>query len=398
MRFTRDEILKKMNAKIHINGHVIGAASCSGMTCKYSVMGGADIVLALSAGKFRHMGRSSYGSLLCYSNSNDLVMEFASRELLPIIQDTPVLFGFHANDPYIHTYEYLKDVKRIGFAGINNFPTMGLIDGQFGKALEEEGNTYQNEVEAIRIAHFLDLFTIAFVFNDTQTRQMLDAGADIICTHLGLTTGGMLGAKKTISLEQSCVDAQRMYDICNKVRPDVIKMVYGGPIKTPIDARYFYDNTDCQGFIGGSSIERIPAEKAILNTTKAFNTSGALDDSDIMFKVLGGRGRDYDYVDYVKTYISSNYGKPIYISELALAAHVSSSYLSTKFKKVIGCSFTEYLIKFRIHKFCEIVAGAKCQIPLNQAADLAGYPDYTQFSKTFKKYKGVSPKDYNYLT
>lgn len=179
------------------------------------------------------MGRSSLASFLCYANSNDIVMDFASRELLPLIQNVPVLFGINAGDPSLHFYEYLGEIKRCGFAGINNFPTVGLIDGQFRQALEEDGCTYDREVEAIRLAHFLDLFTVAYVFDEEQAAKMIEAGADVICAHLGLTTGGMLGAKRALSLEKARQRAERVFAVCDAMRPGLIKMIYGGPSRPP---------------------------------------------------------------------------------------------------------------------------------------------------------------------
>lgn len=392
MQIGRQEIVKRLNAQIKVNGHVIGVAAGSGMTTKYSVLGGADLILALSAGRFRQTGRASLASYLCYANSNRIVMDFASRELMPLMPDTPILFGLNATDPNISLKEYIAGIKNVGFDGINNWPTMGLIDGQFREALEEEGLSYSLEIEAIRLAHEQGLFTLAFVFSEVQAEQMLQAGADVICTHLGLTTGGVLGAKKVQSLDRSRILAQQVFNACDGIRPDVIKMVYGGPIKSPLDAKYFYDNTGCQGFIGGSSFERIPAEKAIMNTTKAFKYSENTEEENSLIKVLAGQAYDYDYVEFIKDHIKNNYGQPIYLSELALAAHVSEPYLSAKFKKSVGCSFTEYLIRFRMNKACEYLR--KNSAPVGRIAELVGYPDYIQFTKIFKKYKGMTPTAY----
>lgn len=192
----REYILRLLRAQINVNGHIIGAAVGSGMTAKFAAMGGADLLLALSAGKYRIMGRSSFASYFCYGNSNEQVMEMGQRELFPIIEETPIIFGLMANDPSLHLYEHLKEIKAAGFSGIVNFPTMALIDGKFREALEEEGNTYQQEVEAIHLARYLDLFTIAFVTTEDETKQMIEAGADVICVNLGLTKGGFLGPKK----------------------------------------------------------------------------------------------------------------------------------------------------------------------------------------------------------
>lgn len=250
----REYILRLLRAQINVNGHIIGAAVGSGMTAKFAAMGGADLLLALSAGKYRIMGRSSFASYFCYGNSNEQVMEMGQRELFPIIKDTPIVFGLMANDPSLHLYEHLKAIKEAGFSGIVNFPTMALIDGQFREALEEEGNTYKQEVEAIHLARYLDLFTIAFVTTEEETRQMIEAGADVICVNLGLTKGGFLGPKRHLSIEDARRMTDKIYALCNEMNPDIIKMIYAGPANTPIDMQYMYQNTECQGYIGGSTL------------------------------------------------------------------------------------------------------------------------------------------------
>lgn len=389
---SRKEILKRLWAQINVNGHIIGTVAGSGMTAKYEVMGGADLLLALSAGRFRIMGRSSFTSYLCYGESNEIVMNMGCNELLPIIQDTPVLFGLFANDPMIHLYDYIQEIRDSGFSGVVNYPTMGLIDGQFGEALQEEGNTYEREVEAIRLAHYFDLFTVAFVVSGEQARQMTEAGADIICAHLGLTKGGFLGAKKYISINDARKISDEIFDACDSVRDDVIKMIYAGPANTPLDMQYMYQNTKCQGYIGGSTFDRIPTERAILNTTRAFKSYGDFDANNPMMRMLDGNWNSGEYVEFVKKYVEEHYMNEIQLRDLAAVAHVSGSYLSVKFKKEVGCSFTEYLVRFRINKAKELFEHrfTSCK----EVASMVGYADYTQFSKIFKKYTGKSPTEY----
>ena len=389
---SRKEILKRLWAQINVNGHIIGTVAGSGMTAKYEVMGGADLLLALSAGRFRIMGRSSFTSYLCYGESNEIVMNMGCNELLPIIQDTPILFGLFANDPMIHLYDYIQEIRTSGFSGVVNYPTMGLIDGQFGEALQEEGNTYEREVEAIRLAHYFDLFTVAFVVNGEQARQMTEAGADIICAHLGLTKGGFLGAKKYISINDARKISDEIFDACDSVRDDVIKMIYAGPANTPLDMQYMYQNTKCQGYIGGSTFDRIPTERAILNTTRAFKSYGDFDANNPMMRMLDGNWNSGEYVEFVKKYVEEHYMNEIQLRDLAAVAHVSGSYLSVKFKKEVGCSFTEYLVRFRINKAKELFEHrfTSCK----EVASMVGYADYTQFSKIFKKYTGKSPTEY----
>lgn len=316
-------------------------------------------------------------------------MEMWTRELLPILRDIPVLFGLFASDPFISLYDYLKHIKACGFSGIVNFPTLALIDGNFQKALEAEGNTFEQEVEAIKLAHYLNFFTVGFVTDEEQTSKMLHAGADIICVHLGLTKGGFLGAKKYLSIEEARRITDKIFKICQNVRPEAIRMIYSGPANTPIDMQYIYQNTTCQGYIGGSTFDRIPTERAIINTMKAFKSYGVFSDTDPMHQILTGQVGAIDYVQFVKDYIEEHYATEVKLGDLALFAHISSSYLSTKFKKELGCSFTEYLIRFRMNKAKKLLTESK--LSCKEAAQRVGYSDYAQFAKIFKKYVGMNP-------
>ena len=385
----RKEIIQQLNAQININGHVIGAVVGSGMIAKCVIHGGSDLLLALSAGRYRVAGKGSLGGYLCYRNSNDIVKEFASEEILPIAKNTPTLFGLFAQDPFINLYDYFKEIKELGFAGITNFPTVALIDGKFREALEEDGNGYETEVEAIRLAHFMDLFTVAFVTDKKETLAMLDAGADVICVHLGLTKGGVMGASKYISLEEARKLSIELFEICNEVRPEVIKMVYAGPANTPIDMQYIYQNSSCQGYIGGSVFDRIPVEHVIPNMTRAFKTKEKFNPNDPFIKFSNDRWNMKQYVNFIKEYIDENYSKEIQLKDLATIVHVSVSYLSICFKREMGVSFTEYLVRYRINKAKEILL--EKNITCKKAAYYVGYEDYVQFSKMFKKYIGCTP-------
>ncbi|GAB6989248.1 phosphoenolpyruvate hydrolase family protein [Paenibacillus pini] len=389
----REKILGNLRAELAMGNHIIGVSTGTGITAKYAKQGGADFILMLNSGRFRQMGRSSLAGFLPFCNSNDMVMDFASREIIPLVKDIPIIFGLNASDPTKNMDDYIIEIKDRGFSGINNYPTVGLIDGKFSEALEDEGNSYLLEVEAIRIAHNRDMFTVAFVFNEIQATQMIEAGADVICVHLGLTEGGLLGAKKVFSLEAAKIRADNIFKICNELKPGIVKMIYGGPVKTPIDVQYMYSNNeDLMGYIGGSSFERIPSEKSITNITKAFKVTGKLDEDDLMVKMLDGVTKHYDYVEFVKEYIAQNYMNEISFSDLAKVAHVSRSYLSSLFKKSVGCSFQEYIVRFRMDRAIEILDRDKIQ--LSELAYLVGYQDYAQFSKMFKKVKGFSPKQY----
>ena len=221
---------------------------------------------------------------------------------------------------------------------------------------------------------------------------MLEAGADVICVHLGLTKGGFLGAKKYISIEDARAMTENIFKICNEYSSDVIKMVYAGPANTPIDMLYMYQNTECQGYIGGSTFERIPVERAITNTVRAFKTEGDFCIDNPLNKLAheGTNGRDC--VEFVKKYIETHYQNEVQLRDLALVAHVSPSYLSTQFKKVFGISFSQYLVKYRIDRAKELLrtSGSSCK----EIAEQIGYTDYAQFSKIFKKYENMSPLEY----
>ncbi|WMJ82437.1 phosphoenolpyruvate hydrolase family protein [Clostridium sp. MB40-C1] len=388
----REKILENIKAEIKKGNHIIGVATGTGMTAKYAQNGGADFILALSSGRFRLMGRSSLGGYLPFCNSNDMVIDFATKEIMPLLKNVPIIFGLNGTDPTIDMDEYIDKIKAMGFSGINNYPTVGLIDGKFSEGIEEAGCCYAKEVEAIRIAREKNLFTVAFVFNEEHAEQMIKAGADVICVHLGLTEGGLLGAKKVFSLEAAKVRAASIFNKCNELNHNIVKLIYGGPVKTPIDIQYMYSNNeDLMGYIGGSAFERIPSEKSITNVTKAFKVSGHLDEDDLMIKMLDGVKKHYDYVEFVKEYVYQNYMHDILFSDLAKVAHVSRSYLSTLFKREVGCTFSEYLVKFRIEKAVEILRRENIQ--LSEVAALVGYKDYAQFSKMFKKYKGIPPKE-----
>ncbi len=390
--FKKEYIINNLKNQILVNKHIIGVAVGSGLSAKYAEKGGADIILALSSGRFRQMGIGSLAGWMPFSNSNELVMEFGSREIIPIIKNIPVIFGINATDPTINLEEYIDLIKSKGFSGINNFPTVGMLEGKFREALENEGISFDKEVEAIKIAHEKNLFTIAFVFDEKQAVEMLRAGADIICVHLGLTGGGEIGAKKMISLESAKNVTSKIFKVCDDIRPDVFKMIYGGPVKTPIDIDYMYQNTQTIGYIGGSAFERTPSESTITNTTKSFKFAGIHEKDELLIKMIEGIKKHYSYVDFVKEYISNNYMHKILLSDLASVLHVSRPYLSTLFKNEVGCTFPEYLSQFRLNRAKEILE--KENIQISEIAHIVGYSDYAHFSKSFKKQIGLSPKEY----
>jgi len=391
---SREQILENLRKQVKGGQYLLGVAVGSGLTAKYAEEGGADLLLVLNSGKYRQLGRSSIAGFMPFEDSNGLVMNFGSREIMPLIKAAPIIFGLNATDPLINLETYIEYIQFMGFAGINNFPSIGLIDGQFREALEESGISYKIEIEAIRIAHEKGLVTIAFVFNAQQSREMAEVGADIIVAHLGFTSGGMLGAKKILSLQNAKQEVDAMFEACDAVRDDIIKVIYGGPVKTPVDVQYMFKNTSAMGYVGGSAIERIPMEKTILEMTKTFKNTGSINEDQLMVKMLDGITKHYDYVEFVMRYIAENYKEPISLDDLAQVAHISVNHLSMLFKKETGIGFKQYLVQFRIAKAIEILKVR--EIPLFEVAELVGYKDYAQFSKMFKKTTGKSPKAHTF--
>lgn len=392
MKEKKRTIVEKLRQQIKTNRHIIGVAAGSGLTAKYALEGGADFILALSSGYFRQRGVSSLAGYLPFSNSNEVVMDFGSKEILPKSTNTPTIFGLCATDPTVNLERYIQSIRENGFHGINNYPTVGLIDGHFREALEERGISFDEEVRAIRIASEMGLFTVAFVFNPTQAIQMVEAGADIICVHLGLTTGGKLGAKQIKSLQSAKKLVMDIVNACHEIKPDVIKMVYGGPVNTPVDVQFMYDGTEINGYIGGSVFERIPAEQTIIKVTESFKATNDIRYNELIQKFIDGISTKDEYIDFIKKYISLHYSEKTSLNELAEIMNLSRSYLSTLFKNEMGISFQDYLINFRLNRAIEIMTEKR--IPLAMVSNMVGYSDYAQFSKIFKRKMGLSPKKF----
>lgn len=389
----KEQILRLLHAQVNVGGHIIGASVGSGITAKLAAMGGADLLLALSAGRYRIMGRSSFSSFFCYGNNNNLVMELGTREIFPIVRNVPLFFGIMASDPTIHLYDYLNEIKDSGFSGIVNSPTLSLIDGRFRLALEEEGTSYDREIAAIRMASHLGLVTMAFVTNQEETEKMIDAGADMICVHLGLTRGGILGAKHYLSLGDARKTVKKIFSICKERNPEILRMVYAGPANTLKDMRYLLQNTDCHGYIGGSTFDRIPMESSIYETVRSFKRQDDKKDEDTLSRLVDRKWGAGNLVECMKDYIEEHYMDTVHLGDLALVSHMSPSYLGAKFKQETGSSFTEYLMGFRLDKAKEMLETAP-ELQCREVAEKVGYVDYIQFSKMFKKHVGEAPKDY----
>jgi predicted TIM-barrel enzyme len=270
MRITREECLRRLKESVGQGKPIIGGGAGTGISAKCAEAGGIDLIIIYNSGRYRMAGRGSLSGLMPYGDANAIVMEMAS-EVLPIVKNTPVLAGVCGTDPFREMPVFLKQVIDIGFSGVQNFPTVGLIDGTFRQNLEETGMGYDLEIEMIRLAHEMDLLTSPYVFNEDDARKMAGAGADVLVPHMGLTTKGSIGATTALTLEESAKKVQAMHDAAKEVNPDILVLCHGGPIAEPEDAQYILENTKgIAGFFGASSIERLPTEKAITGQVRAF--------------------------------------------------------------------------------------------------------------------------------
>jgi predicted TIM-barrel enzyme len=266
----RQAILQRFRQKIERREPIIGGGAGTGISAKCEEAGGIDLIVIYNSGRYRMAGRGSLSGLMPYGNANQVVKEMAF-EVLTAVQHTPVLAGVCGTDPFMIPHHFLKELKELGFAGIQNFPTVGLCDGVFRANLEETGMSYQMEVDCISLAHEMDLLTTPYAFNVDEAERMTNAGADIVVAHMGLTTSGTIGAQTAKTLDDSVREVQAIADACHAVRSDVIVLCHGGPIAMPDDAAYVLQNTkNVHGFYGASSMERLPTEIAITEQIKAF--------------------------------------------------------------------------------------------------------------------------------
>ncbi|PLB40014.1 TIM-barrel enzyme family protein [Aspergillus candidus] len=267
---TRQEVLARLRKTIDSGEIIVGAGAGIGLSAKFMEKGGADILIVYNSGRFRMAGRGSLAGMMPYSDANQVVVDMAN-EILPIVQNTPVLAGVCGTDPFRSMPEFLDELRRIGYIGVQNFPTVGLIDGVFRQNLEETGMGYDQEVEMIRLAHEKDLVTTPYAFNVDEGERMARAGADVIVVHLGLTTSGTIGAQTAKTLDDSVRIVQEVRDAVVAVNPEVIVLCHGGPLAGPEDAQYVLERTKgVHGFYGASSMERLPVETAILENARAF--------------------------------------------------------------------------------------------------------------------------------
>jgi predicted TIM-barrel enzyme len=269
-RDSRDQILQRLRAMIARGEPIVGGGAGTGLSAKCEEAGGIDLIVIYNSGRYRMAGRGSLAGLMPYGDANAIVMEMAG-EVLPVVKRTPVLAGVCATDPFRLMDVFLDEVKRVGFAGVQNFPTVGLIDGVFRQNLEETGMSYALEVEMIAMARAKGLLTTPYAFTEGDAAAMAIAGADIIVVHLGLTTGGSIGAETALKLQDCPAVVDRLAAAALAVKPDAIILVHGGPVAMPADAEFVLKTAAvCHGFYGASSMERLPAETALTEQTRAF--------------------------------------------------------------------------------------------------------------------------------
>ncbi|SFF76456.1 Predicted TIM-barrel enzyme [Halopelagius inordinatus] len=272
MEFERQESLARLRETVESGEPIIGAGAGTGISAKFAERGGVDLLIIYNSGRYRMNGRGSLAGLLPYGDANEIVVEMG-HEVIPVVEDTPVLAGVNGTDPFRQMDVFVEDLKRRGFSGVQNFPTVGLIDedSQFRQNLEETGMGYDEEVAMIREASQQGMLTCPYVFDEDQARRMAEAGADVVVAHMGLTTSGDIGAETSLDLDTAAERVQDIRDAAVEVKEDALVICHGGPIAWPDDARHVLENTEgVVGFFGASSIERLPTEEAIENQARDF--------------------------------------------------------------------------------------------------------------------------------
>lgn len=269
--YTRKEVVERLRAQLKKGRPIIAAGAGTGISAKFIEKGGADLVIIYNSGRFRMAGRGSTCGLMAYGDANAIAMEIGEHEVLPVVEEIPVVCGVHASDPRRRMWHWLLQVKAMGFSGVNNFPTHCIVDGQFRQVLEETGMSVKHEFEMVRLARKMELFSIVYVATPDEAAAMAEAGADAIIAHVGTTVGGSIGVKKAVvSMDETVRRCQSIVDGAKKVRNDIIFLSHGGPIATPDDAAYINEHTDCVGFVGASSLERLAVEDSLTQLTQRF--------------------------------------------------------------------------------------------------------------------------------
>jgi predicted TIM-barrel enzyme len=269
--YTRKEVIARLRDTLSRGEPIIAAGAGTGISAKFIEKGGADLIIIYNSGRFRMSGHGSTCGLMAYGDANAIAMEIGEHEVLPVVEEVPVICGVHATDPRRRMWHWLLRVKEMGFSGVNNFPTHCIVDGQFRQVLEETGMSVQKEFEMITLARKMDLFSIVYVAKPEEAAAMAKAGADAIIAHVGTTVGGAIGVKEAVcSLDEAVERTRAIIDAARRVRKDIFFLSHGGPISSPADATYVNQRTDCVGFVGASSLERIGVEQPLIDITKRF--------------------------------------------------------------------------------------------------------------------------------
>jgi len=269
-QYTRDEVLKRLKNKLASGRIIVAAGAGTGISAKFEEEGGADLILVFNSGLYRMHGLGSLSGWMAYGNANEVSLQLGERYVLPIVKEVPVICSVNGTDPTMVMEVFLKKLKEVGFSGVNNFPTIGMIDGNFRAALEDTGMGYDKEVAVTALAHEMGLFTTAYAFTSDEARKMAEAGCDVLLAHVGLTVGGSIGASMTMSLDEAAERTKAMADAAKDVNPDILVLCHGGPISTPADVEDILKRVPLHGFVGASSMERLPVEKGVRDATAEF--------------------------------------------------------------------------------------------------------------------------------
>ncbi|MEK6481018.1 phosphoenolpyruvate hydrolase family protein [Catalinimonas sp. 4WD22] len=269
--YTKQEVRDRLQKTLDQNKAIIAAGAGTGISAKFIEKGGADLIIIYNSGRFRMSGHGSTAGLMAYGDANAVAMEIGEFEVLPVVEEIPVICGVHGSDPRRRMWHHLLKVKDMGFSGVNNFPTHSIVDGHFRNVLEETGMGFEKEVEMISLATKMDLFSIVYVAKPEEARQMAEAGADAIIAHVGTTVGGSIGVvEASCTMDDAVERTQAIMKAGREVNPDIFFLTHGGPINTPEDVREILDKTDAQGFVGASSLERMGVEQSLTDLTKRF--------------------------------------------------------------------------------------------------------------------------------
>ena len=271
--YTRTEVLERLHDTLSKGQPIIAAGAGTGISAKFIEKGGADLIIVYNSGRFRMAGHGSTAGLMAYGDANAVAMEIGEYEVLPVVEEIPVICGVHATDPRRRMWHWLGKVKDMGFSGVNNFPTHCIGDGKFRQVLEETGMSVKKEFEMVALARKMDVFSIVYVDAPEEAKAMAEAGADVIIAHVGTTVGGSIGVvDATMSLPEAAKRTQEIIDAGRSVRDDIIYLSHGGPINTPLDAAYINEHTDASGFVGASSLERMAVEQSLTELTREFKS------------------------------------------------------------------------------------------------------------------------------